>query len=310
MDQDCPKVRSGGLVRIVWVLLASLCIHLLIALGLLQVPADWAQHAITPPLAEIDLIEKPAPSKTADDRLVVRQTQIPNHFRDEDLKDKARFLSEDDQRVLQETRARRTGLTRNGHALPPDSWMKTMPTPRTQTSARTRGPAFEDRGGPMPIQLPKPQDLPPVPMFDDAPSAVGERLPDDVSIGELTALNTDRFKYYSFYSRVEELVRFRWESALQRAINAFDRGYLTKVIGRRNWITRIEFWISPEGRYLSAHIYKEAGVRAFDLAAVSAFREAGVFPNPPAEMIDKDGVIRLQYTFNVHWNPSFLSTAD
>lgn len=292
-------------MRVVWVLFASLALHLLMGLGLLQVPAEWGLPGASADVAEIDIIEKP--SSLPDDRLIVRQTTPPDHLRDNESKEKARFLSEDDQRVLQETRARRTGLTRNGQALPPDSWMKTMPVKR-QPAPQTVGRAFEDLNGPTPIEMPKVNQLPPVavPLFDDAPSTVGERLPEDVSLGDFTALNTDRFKYYSFYSRVEELVRFRWENNLKRAIDMFDRAYLLRVVGRRNWVTRVEFWLAPDGRYMSAHIYKEAGVRAFDLAAVNAFREAGVFPNPPAEMVDKDGLIRLQYTFNVHWSPSAL----
>lgn len=292
-------------MRVVRVLFLSLLLHLTMGLGLLQVPARWGAPRIDARVAEIEIVDKP--SEPTDPRQMVRQTEVPEHLRDDESRDEARFLSEQRQRVVQETRSRRTGLTRNGQALPPDSWMRTMREP-SAAAERTQGRRFEDFGGYQPIQLPRPDDPSASrPVFEDAPSATGETMPDDISIGNLTALNTDRFKYYSFYSRVEELVRFRWERGLERAIDAFDPRYLTRIVGRRNWTTSIEFWLTPEGRYLSAKIFKESGIRAFDLAAVGAFREAGIFPNPPREMISSDGVIKIQYTFNVHWSPAAMA---
>lgn len=289
---------------VVRAILISLAIHFILVLGIENVPKSWIFDRTPPNLADVVLIEKnPTPEKNPFEK-VVRQANPPDIVRDES-KEPARFLSEQDQRVLQETQARRTGLTRNGRALPENSWMKTMRQP-TPPSAETARELPRDRDGYQPIRIPKPNDRSAV-AFEDAPSTVGELLPNDVALGDFTALNTDRFKFYSFYSRVEELVRFRWERDLQQAIANFDRQYLLSVVGRRTWLTKIEFWLTPDGKFHSAHIHQESGIKRFDMAAVNAFRDAGYFPNPPHEMVDKDGFIHLQYSFNVRWTPSILS---
>ena len=78
------------------------------------------------------------------------------------------------------------------------------------------------------------------------------------------------------------------------------------MLGTRNWVTGIDIWITPDGRFHSAHIMKESGIKKFDTAAAAAFREAGMFPNPPQEMVEDDGYIHLKYSFNVRFQPSTL----
>jgi TonB family protein len=137
-------------------------------------------------------------------------------------------------------------------------------------------------------------------------STVGESLPTDVKVGSFTALNTDRYLYYTFYARIEELVRYRWESRVMDTINGFDRGTMMSA-GNRNWITHVEFLLDRTGLLKSAVILKESGIQRFDLAAVNAFKEARIFPNPPQEMVKDDGMIHLRFTFNVNYRPATLS---
>lgn len=264
--------------------------------GLSQVPADWDRPA-PKDVTEIDLI--PRDQAQTDSLNLVRQVEAPENQKTQS-KEKARFMSENEQRVLLETQARRTGLTQNGgKPLKPDSWMNQKPRPQAAETA----PRTKSLDGYEPIPLPRPGSQ----AFNEAPSLTGELLPDDVSIGDFTALNTDRYQFYSFYARIEELVRFRWESALNRAVDKMDPGYVRNVIGRKTWKTIVEFWILPDGTYHSAHLLKESGIPAFDQAVVFAFRDARFFPNPPPELVQKDGYIHLQYGFNVHWSPALLS---
>lgn len=281
---------------VVRAIVLSLVFHILLWGSLVAVPPSWITK--TPDLqpTEITIIEAPSKDKGFQ---VVRDTEVPDKVQDETMDEDARFMSANRRRVLIESRAQDTGLTRNGQALPKNSWMKDQKPqqPKQEQAAKTN-----DMDGYEPIPLPSPRDA--SRFFDDAPSTVGEQLPDDVSLGQFTALNTDRFKYYSFYSRVEELIRFRWERELQQSIEAFNDDYLTSVIGKRNWVTKVEFWLKADGHFHSAHIHQESGIKRFDLSAVKAFRDAGFFPNPPRDMVDQDGLIRIQYSFNVRWSPS------
>lgn len=287
--------------RLSWALALtlSLLIHLLLAGGLQLVPLEWS-NINQPELTEIVLVKKD--DQTLDnERQMVRESLPPEKLLKDNTDDPARFSSEQTKRVILETKARDIGLTRNTQGtLKPNSWLRELRQNRQVAAAEKR----QNQDGYEPIPLPGPRDAH---AFDDAPSTVGETLPEDISIGDFTALNTDRFQFYSFYSRVEELIRFRWENSLKQAIDSFDRNYSLSVIGKKNWVTGIEFLLTPDGHFHSARIFRQSGIERFDLAAVWAFRDAGFFPNPPAEMV-KEGFIRLNYTFNVHWNPGTLVT--
>ncbi|MNT09220.1 Gram-negative bacterial tonB protein [compost metagenome] len=137
-------------------------------------------------------------------------------------------------------------------------------------------------------------------------SRVGESLPTDVSVGSFTALNTDRYTFYTFYARIEELVRFRWETQVGRAIDSFDRNTLLQA-SDRNWITQVEFILDARGELKQAIIMKSSGIKQFDMAAVNAFKEARIFPNPPRELVEEDGYIHLKYSFNVNYRPPAMA---
>ncbi len=144
------------------------------------------------------------------------------------------------------------------------------------------------------------QQLSEMKKYDDGFSSVGEVLPRDVKVGSFTALNTDRYLFYTFYARVEELIRYRWESRIQNSINSFNR-QTRMQLADRNWITEAEFILDKKGNLKTAIIMKSSGIKNFDLAAIDAFKEAKIFPNPPAEMIKEDGMIHLVFSFTVRF---------
>lgn len=282
-------------------LILSLIVHMLIMLGVGHLPEVWVWDQATPEIAEIEFIE--APSRPADSPQIVRDVTPPENVID-DNNEEARFLSAQRRRVLLETQSRESGLTQNSplKPLPHDSWLRKFAQNNEAGNPQERQNESSPDGF-RPIPLPSPGQMRQA--FEGAPSTTGERLPDDVSLGEFTALNTDRFKYYSFYARIEELVRFRWEQGLRRAIETFPMNQVASL-SRDRWTTQVEFWLTSEGRFHSAHIHRESGLRRFDVAAVNAFREAAVFPNPPAELVEEDGMIRVQYSFTVRWSPTWL----
>lgn len=273
-------------MRIFYGILLSLLVHFILVLGLDKAAPyfETKLHKATKEVAEIELVES-TPSKKSPARQIVREAIAPKSQLKEEDESLARFLSAERQRVKKESRAANSGLTQNrvqGKSQKPQA------KDYDPDNIITRTLREQPRG------------------FDPAPSTIGDALPQDVSIGSFTALNTDRYVYYSFFSRIEDLVRFRWESRVRQAVDTFDRSYILSVVGRKNWVTSMDIWITPDGRFHSAHILKECGIQKFDLAAVAAFREAGLFPNPPQEMVEEDGFIHLKYTFNVSFRPSTL----
>lgn len=289
-------------MRVLVAVALSLLVHALLWGGLWSVPDEWLLRGRLAEVAEIELVPMTDEQLQAQ-RLMVREAEPPRT--DDDANDPARFLSASRRRVSVETQARETGLTQNNPRAPSaDSWLRQVKPP---ARAPGRTPSLAERitlDGTSPVRVPRPEDdLGELANF--RPSTVGERLPDDVSLGDITALNTDQFRFYSFFSRIEELVRFRWEDGLRRAIEAYSRT-VVRARGTTTWTTRVQFVIGPDGRLISARVLKESGLHRFDLAAVQAFRDAAVFPNPPREMMSKDGTIKIDYAFSVRWDPQTL----
>lgn len=285
-------------------LILSLVVHFFLVLLLDKGAPYFEPKPIE--VTTIDLVEKQAEptkaptKKNSEDRQIVRQALAPKQELKEDDTDLARFLSADKQRVRKEMQASTSGMTQNraaGQKAPSESKEQKL---NPQKDARKETAKDYDPEG---IDIAKnlkeyAQSI------EDAPSTMGDAVPNDVSVGSFTALNTDRYVFYSFFSRIEDLVRFRWESRVRAAVDNFDRNYILSVVSRRNWITTVDIWLTKDGRYHSAHILKESGISRFDQAAIMAFKEAGMFPNPPQEMVEDDGFIHLKYSFNVSFKPS------
>lgn len=264
---------------------------------------------LTDSITEIEIIPENAAAKKAfqpkkqPDRQVVREVQVPKSELKEDDTDLARFLSADRQRVRKEMQASQSGMTKNREQGSADKIREQEQ--KKSLADRTQNERFETAKDYSPDGVDIAKNLQEYARtMDPAPSTVGEALPQDVSIGSFTALNTDRYVYYSFYSRIEDMIRFRWESRVRQAVDSFDRNYILSVVGQKNWVTSLDIWLNKDGRFHSAHILKESGIAKFDQAAALAFKEAGMFSNPPAEMIEDDGYIHLRYNFNVRFRPS------
>lgn len=297
-----------------WIL-CSLGIHFLYA-GAISLAPDLENikplnKSLNSTPVEISLVsEKPqAHEENRNHQQLVRQSEAPDSLL-ADNKDKARFKSEKDQRVLLETRAKDVGMTKNRAQEPRflkearEEKEKKLNSQNEQTQNKIKlSHSGLDYSEYKPLNIKNELSA----KEDFGNSTVGEALPTDVSVGSFTALNTDRFVFYSFYARIEELVRFRWESKIAEAIDSFDRNFKMKILMKKNWRSKIEFILKPNGEFDRAIIHQESGIAKFDLASVWAFKDARLFPNPPKEMIQEDGFIHLDYSFTVQLSGSGLS---
>jgi len=246
---------------------------------------------------------------------IVREAQTPEKLKIDESTDPLKFLSHQTQRVQKQTRAAQSGLTQNRSA---DQKEQTNPTKTNQDKNQAKKEINNDKGELIYPQkkskkileafAPQYKKTPSVSAdrkLDRGVSTIGEALPREVEVGSFTALNTDRYLYYSFFSRIEELIRFNWEHMIRQHIDTTppDR-FKTNVSGV--WNTQLEIWLKPNGEFHSAHLLKESGFRGFDQAAVQSFAQARLFPNPPKEMVEEDGLIHLKYYFQVHYEPKVL----
>jgi TonB family protein len=117
---------------------------------------------------------------------------------------------------------------------------------------------------------------------------------DDVDEGEETLLNTKRWKYASFFNRVKRAVAQNWHPAEVWAL----RDPTGKIYGTKDRLTVLKVSLKPDGSLANVIIEKPSGVDFLDDEAVSAFRAAQPFPNPPAGLVDKQSnLITFRFGF-------------
>lgn len=248
-----------------------------------------------PPLASI--LEK-------NNRKMVRATTVPKSLLTQ--VDKTTDLtSKDFQRVVKEMRALEDGITQNRlddrPALPSSSTSTRQRQP-AQNSEKDPNSELKSRSTDVAEELKNWNQL-----AGGGASTFGEAIDRDIPFGSITALNTDRNTFYSFYARVEELTRYRWEKNFYRAIERLPNEGIEYLNTKNFWTTQLEFLLTPSGELSSVLLLKESGLQEFDQAAIEAFKEARIFPNPPKELVQSDGFIHLRYSFRIRWNPVRLA---
>ncbi len=295
---------------VVYGLVAHVVLYFLIIL--IHLP-PLTLNPTTKNLVEFDVKSvKKLDNKAKPDRQLVRETELPKEILKDDTEEVARFLSLQQKRVREQTRALKTGLTKNrsSEAAPAKQTSQTIGPPDIKSltpkifsqKSQVVDAREKAKKGLADFQPELNANLPSKPGFSEAGlSTLGESLPDNIQIGTFTALNTDRYLYYSFFARIDEAIRFRWESRIK---SVMDRvAAQLRFTSTEEWVTLVEIQLKPNGEFSAAEIMKKSGIDGFDIAPGDSFQEARVFPHPPKELVDSDGIIRLRYSFRVFFDP-------
>lgn len=217
--------------------------------------------------------------------------------------DDARFLSEHDITVEQETRTDRFRLdsdVRSPTYSPEDAMEFQSDVPDVgATAPSSGGPAgsqpFEaDRDGRY-ASLPEPYRLTnkvglegPVPAGSGEQKVSGSPSNDlvDAKLGDRMSLNTKEVVYAAYINRIKRVVSFYWNQNL-------DNLPRTIRLSRSHYDTVVYVVLDDQGGLESVEVTDTCGEDLLDDAVVQAFRAAGPFPNPPEALISKDGRVHL-----------------
>lgn len=287
-------------MKFFWLLTISLGIHVLIWKGL-----SWPLLQPTPASRQpivVDYLQSPQAQRaqksfvtdTSDKRLKKAIDQ---------LKKKAHFISKNRQRVQEEQVAEKSGLTRNrsGQSSLSNSNQSGQGRKRPKEKPTIRQRAYGD------LATAKKRS----PLGDNivigGASSISEHIP-SVKTGGFTALNTDQFIYYTFYSRINERIRHRWVNHVRSFIDETPLDQLSKG-SHRPQETRVEVLLTKEGEYVKTIIHKGSDFKGLDLAAVNAFLKSAPLPNPPEDLVAEDGHIHLYYSLYVILDPSYIARA-
>jgi protein TonB len=128
----------------------------------------------------------------------------------------------------------------------------------------------------------------------------GGNLPQDYVKGlkesERTALNTREFVFYSYFQRIRARLDQAWVPILrQRLIKLYFNG--RQLASDMEHTTKVKVVLNGQGEIIRVEVLSESGTHDLDEAAVSAFNEAGPFPNPPHGIAGLNGLIEIPWEF-------------
>ena len=229
--------------------LVSVLLHFSAWMGVqLLPPFDFGKTHPKDDSVEVSVVTKKEEKKATDDlkrKIVVRQALPPLDQLKPELPKEPKYLSENDQNVVRQMQAKLPGLTQNRN--------ETTTLPSGPEGAQSTGePALaqsNDGFGPKNPQRPgnnednRLRDL--GNQLFQLQSTSGEYLP-EVSEGPITALNTERFVYYSFFARIEERIRPLWERNVRDAQLRLPMSVQKQVLNH-DWITSLEILIDSKG---------------------------------------------------------------
>ncbi len=297
-------------------LILSILLHLTVTFFLLHL--DKKTKIETRPL-DITIIDS---EKLNSEKLVSRQIVDQNKKSvNEDTPEKAKYLSRNNQKVAEETKAQNHGRFSNqAHQAMAEKnkpQQEQLEKPKAKLSQAQKN--LEERKpqpAPWEVEVQKTQSGLPVlealkPKFDwnkmagqnlkravEDPgevSATDDHLK-DTKLGAQTMLNTREFIYFSYYNRIKSQLQQYWEPKIKaKVMRMFQQG--RQLASEQDRITRLRITLNEKGVLVGVAVVNNSGVQELDDAAIEAFRAAAPFPNPPKGIVESDGTIKIDWSF-------------
>ena len=73
------------------------------------------------------------------------------------------------------------------------------------------------------------------------------------------------------------------------------------------YITKINVVMNESGEVVAMTVLEGSSLDELDDAPKKAFWKIARFPNPPIQLVESDGLIRLTYEFHFEWKSSFFN---
>nr|WP_225937043.1 energy transducer TonB [Myxococcus sp. RHSTA-1-4] len=115
----------------------------------------------------------------------------------------------------------------------------------------------------------------------------------DAEEGDATLLNTREWKYASFFNRVKQSVGMHWNPNEQLR----RRDPTGATYSGKDRYTLLAVTLDEKGQVKDIQVEKSSGLDFLDLEAVSSFKRAQPFPNPPPGLLTQDAEVKFQFGF-------------
>jgi len=114
----------------------------------------------------------------------------------------------------------------------------------------------------------------------------------NIKIGDKTYLNTAAFPDVQYFTQLKRIFRMRFNPTPPlRSHFAGNR----VVVG--NVTVSMAVSVTSDGRLKELFVVKSSGIPGYDEEALRTIRESAPFSAPPAKVVDKDGVLRMNWNF-------------
>lgn len=150
----------------------------------------------------------------------------------------------------------------------------------------TLGPPSLDRLTPGPQELARMAGAP-----------ANDFLP-EVEVDAATRLNAWRWKHATFFNRIADAIRREWQGGEVLTSND-PAGH---VYGFEDRMTVLQVTLDKGGNVVDVNVAEPSGAMVLDDEAVRAFKEAGPFSNPPAQLFKGSERFTFLFGFNVSYN--------
>lgn len=271
---------------------ASLALHLLLIGSTFFIPEILKQ----PPTetVEFTISEAPVVKKKSDLEVLKQIVEQDDKQLNDEIPDKAKFLSKHNQVVKKQTVAQnygdfqnrqdKTGKNGSGGVpklnlknLSPKFDIEKMADERRQKEQHFEKEVTEKAGS-------------------GAQASQTSDYLKDVEKSSETLLSTREFVYYSFYSRIRRQLNQHWGGKVrEKMTKIFKQG--RSIASAEDRITKLLITLNKQGTLTKVQVLSDSGVRDLDEAAIEAFKEAAPFPNPPEGIVDEDGTIKIRWDF-------------
>ncbi len=100
------------------------------------------------------------------------------------------------------------------------------------------------------------------------------------------------FRHRSFFDRIENQLRSRWVTRVDRAVVELDPKNLQNY-----YRTDTIIYVDDEGEVIDVHMSKSSGEDEFDWAAIRAVENMGILQQIPEDFREEEGGFKIQYGF-------------
>ena len=111
------------------------------------------------------------------------------------------------------------------------------------------------------------------------------------------SLNKDEDKFYSYLQRIKIKLDNVWQTRVRDVVVSLLEE--NKLSFGENKITYLLITLDKNGSLVNVQHISSSGLVDLDQTAVNAFRLAEPFPNPPKDLIESDGFVRVKWKFIV-----------